>query len=104
MLGCVRLEELLSKLQGATPTAHVLCKMADFSGDLFSVFQPDSSTSAALKRDKAGSKRKGDEVEVSDAKKLPQLSSLNTEVSIDAAEDSRTQETAVVDLEDQEQK
>lgn len=90
-------------ITGCYPTAHVLNKMAEFSGDLFSVFQSESSASAAWKRDRAGSKRKGNEIEARDAKKIPQLSSLNTGVGIDAAEEG-PQETAKADLERQEQR
>lgn len=76
--------------------------MAGFSGDLFSVFQPGSSVSAASKRERAGSKRKGNEIEATGAKKISQISSVDAVVGLDAAEEAPV--TAEVEVDDQDQR
>lgn len=75
--------------------------MAGLSGDLFSVFQPDSSASAASKREKAGSKRKANEIEGRGAKKVSQNSPVEAGVEIDAAAEDGQQGTIEVDVDDQ---
>ena len=73
--------------------------MAGFSGDLFSVFQPDSSAHAASKHEKPGSKRKGNDIKATGAKRISEISSVYAGVRIDEAEEG--QATSEVDVDDQ---